>query len=341
MKQPVPDEQIYQEALERQATLTKPPGSLGELECLGARLAAVYGSVRPVVDGVGVALFAADHGVTEAVVSAYPRVVTAQMVRNILGGGAAVSVLCRSTGADLLVIDVGVDAEFDANPRLLGRKVAYGSSNFLHGPAMRADERESAMQAGRDAVQKLLEGGANLLTAGEMGIGNSTSAAALTAALTGRSVDDCTGRGTGVDEEGLVRKRAVVSQALRLHQPDHEEPLVLLERLGGLEIAALTGFYLACFEKRIPVVVDGFITGAAALAACAIEPGVRTVLFASHLSAEPGHELQLRHLGLEPLLRMGMRLGEASGALLCLPILRSAAAILHGMATFEEAMVSE
>lgn len=330
------DESVYKQALERHDTLTKPPGSLGRLEPLGARLAAVQGTVKPTLAKKAVVVFAADHGVTAAGVSAYPKGVTAGMVHNFLARGAAINALARTAGAELIVVDVGVDADtFAPHPHLRSRRVARGTRNLLDGPAMTRAEVEAACRVGLEAAQTLSTQGVTLLAGGEMGIGNTTPAAALTAFFTGRSVGDVTGRGTGVDDEGLARKISVVEQALSKHQ-GAADPLEALARLGGLEIAALTGFYLGAAATRTPVVLDGFITTAAALVAVALAPAARDYLFASHLSQEPGHRAQLTHLGLEPLFDLGLRLGEGTGAVLAFGILEAAAAALS-MATFAEA----
>ncbi len=330
------DKEVYQRALERHATLTKPPGSLGRLEALSARLAAVQGTVKPTITNKAVVVFAADHGVTAAGVSAYPKSVTVGMAKSFLAGGAAVNALARSAGAELLVVDVGIDADLGAHSRLWSRKIARGTRNMLDGPAMTRAETEAACGVGLEAAQKLAAPGGALLAGGEMGIGNTTPAAALTAWFTGRAARDVVGRGTGVDDEGLARKIRVVEQALAKHQ-GITDPLDALARFGGLEIAALVGFFVGAAATRTPVVLDGFIATAAALVAVAVEPAVKDYLFASHLSQEPGHSVQLEHLGLEPLFDFGLRLGEGTGAVLAFGILEGAAATLSEMATFAEA----
>ncbi len=329
------DAQVYQKALERHATLTKPPGSLGGLEPLGARLAAVQGTLKPVITKKAVAVFAADHGVTG--VSAYPREITAGMVQNFLAGGAAINALAGNAGAELLIVDVGVDADFAPHPKLWSRKVARGTQNMLDGPAMTRAETETACEAGLGAARELVSRGANLLAGGEMGIGNTTAAAALTALFTGQSAADVTGRGTGVDDEGLARKISVVEEALAKHRDEVADPLDALAHLGGFEIAALTGFYLGAAAAKTPVVLDGFISTAAALVAVALKPAVKDYLFASHLSQERGHRVQLGHLGLEPMFDLNLRLGEGTGAVLAFGLLEGAARALAGMATFAEA----
>ncbi len=330
------DDGVYRGALERHATLTKPPGSLGRLEALSARLAAVQGTVKPTITNKAVVVFVADHGVTAAGVSAYPKGVTAGMVRNFLAGGAAINALARTAGAELLVVDVGVDANLGSHPGLWSRKIARGTRNMLDGPAMTRTETEAACGVGLEAAQTLAAQGGTLLAGGEMGIGNTTPAAALTAWFTGCAARDVVGRGTGVDDEGLARKIRVVEQALATHQ-GVADPLDALARLGGLEIAALSGFFIGAAATRTPVVLDGFIATAAALVAVAVEPAVKDYLFASHLSREPGHRVQLEHLGLEPLFDFDLRLGEGTGAVLAFGILEGAAASLSEMATFTEA----
>ena len=334
------NQEVAAQARARHDQLTKPPGSLGRLEPLGVRLASIYGTPRPRVEGKGVAVFAADHGVTDAGVSAFPREVTAQMVTNFLRGGAAVNALAGVASASLLVVDVGVETDLKPHASLLSRKVAPGTKNMVDEPAMTPEEVERACKVGVEVAYKLIREGATLLAGGEMGIGNTTAAAALTAVFTGRSVEEVTGRGTGVSDARLAHKVRVIEQVLEKHQPDPNVPLEVLAKVGGLEIAALTGFYLASSTRRVPVVLDGFIATSAALVAAALNPDVTGYLFASHLSQEPGHRRQLEHLGLEPLFDLDMRLGEGSGAVLTFGILESAAAVLSQMATFAEAGVS-
>ncbi len=335
------DREVASQARARHDELTKPPGSLGRLEPLGVRLASVYGTSQPLVTGKGVAVFAADHGVTAAGVSAFPKEVTAQMVANFLRGGAAVNALAKVAGASLLVVDVGVEADLEPHASLLSRKVAPGTKNMVDEPAMTPEEVARACGVGIEVARKLIREGATLLAGGEMGIGNTTAAAALTAVFTRGSVQEVTGRGTGVDDERLAHKVRVIERALGKHQPNSAQPLEVLAKVGGLEIAALTGFYLASAAQRVPVILDGFIATSAVLVAAALSPNVTDYLFASHLSQEPGHKRQLAHLGLEPLFAFDMRLGEGSGAVLAFSILESAAAVLCNMATFSEAGVAD
>ena len=332
---------VLERARTRHATLTKPPGSLGKLEALGVRLAGVYGSERPQIEKKAVVVFAADHGVTRAGVSAYPQAVTAQMVSNFLRGGAAVNALARVAGAELYVVDVGVDADLEAHPQLLNYKVKRGSDNLLTEPALTGQDAIAACAVGVRVARRLRSEGVDLVAAGEMGIGNTTAAAALSAVFLEQPVRTVTGRGTGIDDAGLATKISVIERALARHRPNRNDPLDALAQVGGLEIAALTGFYLAAAAERMAVVLDGFIATSAALVAVALNAHVKDYLFASHLSTEPGHALQLEHLGLEPLFDLNLRLGEGSGAVLALPLLESAAAVLSSMATFAEAGVSD
>jgi nicotinate-nucleotide--dimethylbenzimidazole phosphoribosyltransferase len=316
--------------------LTKPPGSLGRLEPLIVQLAGITGSDAPRIERPAVVVFAGDHGVTAQGVSAYPSAVTAQMVANFVTGGAAINVLARAAGAELVVIDVGV-----AGPGLRGSsRIRAGTRDMTVEPAMTGDEVLRAIGVGRDVVGALVVDGRDAIALGEMGIGNTTAASALVAALTGRPPAEVTGRGTGLDVAAVRRKVAVIEAALRLHQPRPEDPLGTLAALGGLEIAALVGAMLAAAEAHIPVILDGFITGAAALVAVGVAPNLGPRLIASHRSAEPGHRVVLEQLGLEPLLDLDLRLGEGSGAALALPLIRAATRLLAEMATFDSAGVS-
>ena len=327
--------------------LTKPPGSLGRLESLVEQLAGITGSPTPRVDRPAVVVFAGDHGVTARGVSAYPSDVTAQMVANFIGGGAAINVLADAAGAELVVVDVGVSGDGPpAKPavpgaaRLIGARIAAGTRDMTVEPAMRRDEALAAIDVGRRVVEELLATGVDTIAVGEMGIGNTTAASALVAALTGRPPAEVTGPGTGLDAEAVGRKVAVIEAALRRHDPGPDDPIGALATVGGFEIAALVGAILAGAEARTPVVLDGFITGAAALVAATIAPGLGRRLIASHRSPEPGHAVVIEQLGLDPLLDLDLRLGEGTGAALALPLIRSATLLLAGMATFDGAGVS-
>jgi nicotinate-nucleotide--dimethylbenzimidazole phosphoribosyltransferase len=311
---------------------TKPRGSLGRLEELGCRLAGIRGFIPERLEAV-IVVAAADHGVAAEGVSAYPQEVTAQMVANFASGGAAINVLAREAGARLVVVDAGVAVPF-VHENVRSLRVGAGTANLAHGPAMTGEQCGAALAAGRALVEEL--GDVDVVALGEMGIGNTTSASALTAALLGVDPALVCGRGTGLDDGGLERKIDTVRRALAANAGN--EPLAAL---GGFEIAVLAGIAAGCAERRIAVLLDGFITAAAALAAVRLEPGVADVLIASHRSPEPGHILALEALGLEPLLDLGLRLGEASGAALALPLLHASIALLRDMATFDDAGVTD
>ncbi|HXD94902.1 MAG TPA: nicotinate-nucleotide--dimethylbenzimidazole phosphoribosyltransferase [Candidatus Acidoferrum sp.] len=319
-------------------SLTKPPGSLGRLEELAVRLVALTGR-PPRVTAPVIFTFAADHGVVAEGVSAYPQSVTAQMMENFLRGGAAVNVLARQSGAHVVVADFGVATPLGAPAGLVLRRIGAGTANMAQGPAMTRAQAVDAIAAGATLAEDAMAAGADLLGTGEMGIGNTTSASAITAAITGAPADAVTGHGTGVDDAGRRRKVAAIECALRVNAPVAADGLDVLTKLGGFEIAGLVGVILAGAAHRVPVALDGFIAGAAALVAVVLAPRARHALFASHRSAEPGHALGLRHLGLEPYLTLDMRLGEGTGAALFIPLARAAAAIYAEMATFKSAGV--
>jgi nicotinate-nucleotide--dimethylbenzimidazole phosphoribosyltransferase len=352
------DEPAMVAARDRFDRLTKPPGSLGRLESLAVQVAGITGDVTPLLGHPAVVVFAADHGVTARGVSAYPRDVTAQMVANFVRGGAAINVLARLAGATVAVVDVGVagpipagaggaagadgadGAAASAGARLVAARVAAGTRDMTVEPAMSRAEAIAAIEVGRVIVAELIADGRDLIAVGEMGIGNTTAASALAAVFTGTPASEVTGRGTGLDDAAVALKIAVIEAALDRHRPDPADPLGILAAVGGLEIAALVGALLACAESNVPVVLDGFITGAASLVAAAIAPATADRMIASHRSAEPGHRAVLECLGLEPLFELGMRLGEASGAALALPLVRAATTVLAEMATFDSAGVS-
>ena len=321
--------------------LTKPLGSLGRIEEVAFWYARLHGSDRPPSPKGFCAVFAADHGVVEEGISAYPQSVTLQMVRNYLAGGAAISVLSQIHGLTLSIVDVGVNGDLGTHPSLLHRKVRNGTRNFAVEPAMLPAEGLQAMEAGMELAVKASETGSTLLLTGEMGIGNTTAASALAAALLRHPPEDLTGTGAGLTPEGKLRKIRVIDQALARYRPLLASPLDWLFAVGGLEIAALAGFIIGGAVRRIPVILDGFITGAAALAAVTLIPEVRPWLLASHMSQEPGHRRILEHLGLSPLLSLDLRLGEGSGAALAYPLVVSAVELYNRMATFEEARVSQ
>lgn len=335
-----PDETIADAARTRQSQLTKPPGSLGALEDLAVRLAALQKTQAPAVDRVWISVFAADHGVAAEGVSAFPQAVTGEMIRNFARGGAAISVLARTLGATLEVVNLGTVNDPGDIPGVRRAVIAPSSANLCERPAMTHAQLDAALEVGRDSVHRARDCGAQIFIGGEMGIANTTAATALSCALLDAAPDTLTGAGTGLDAEGIEHKRRVVERALARHA-DVRNPLEQLRCLGGFEIAALTGAYVAAAQAGVPVLVDGFIATAAALAAVRIDPGVREWLLFSHCSAEAGHVALLRALDAGPLLDLGMRLGEASGAAVALPLLRLACALHNGMATFAEAGVSD
>lgn len=335
------DRHAEAEAAALHQSLAKPPGALGRLEELGVRLAGMAGTVPPPVpEPVTVAVFAADHGVWAEGVSPWPQEVTAAMVATFCAGGAAINVLARHVGAEVVVVDVGVDAPLDAAPGLLDLKVRPGTANLAVEPAMTEDEAARAWEAGARVAADLVGGGARALVMGDMGIANTTASAALIAAYTGRPAADVTGRGTGIDDATWAHKVRVVERGLRRAEADGSirDPLA---SLGGLEIAALAGFAVAGAAARVPVVVDGVIALAAALAAATREPLAPQYWVAGHRSVEPGASAALEHLGLQPILDLEMRLGEGSGACLAVPVLQAAAKILGEMATLDAAGVSK
>ena len=323
----------------RQDTLTKPPGSLGRLEPLSIQLAGIYGSSKFSVANKTVIVMAADHGVTEEGVSAYPASVTRQMVMNFLHGGAAINVLARQVGAKVVVVDMGVAADFDRSDGLLQHKIAHGTRNFGKGPAMSREEAEQGIQTGIRIMESEISAGLDLVALGEMGIGNSTAASAITAVITGQPVSEVTWRGTGLDDHSLQHKIEVIQKAIEVNHPDPQNALDVLIKLGGFEIAGLAGVALSAASHRIPVVMDGFISSSAALLAYKLDPAIKPYLLASHLSVEKGHRAILDHIGLEPLLNLDLRLGEGTGAVLVFNLIEAAARILNEMSTFDEAGV--
>lgn len=330
-----------EEARQRLDRLTKPAGSLGRLEELAWRLALMAGCCPPAVRRPVIFTLAGDHGVVAEGVSAYPQVVTAQMVENFLAGGAAVNVLARHAGARVVVADLGVAHPLVGRPGLVDLRVGPGTANLARGAAMTRAQAVRAIAAGASLVEAERGRGLDMIGAGEMGIGNSTAAAALTAAFTGADPVDVAGPGTGLDEAGRRRKAEVVARALAVNRPDPEDPLDVLAKLGGFEIAGLVGVILAGAARQLPVMLDGFITGAAALVAVRLAPAARHFVLASHRSAEPGHAAVLADLGLDPYLDLSMRLGEGTGAALGIGLARAAADLLRDMATFKSAGVSE
>jgi nicotinate-nucleotide--dimethylbenzimidazole phosphoribosyltransferase len=334
------DSALMEAAARRHQNLTKPLGSLGRLEELGIRLAGITRRIDPPLQDAVVFILAGDHGVAAEGVSAYPQAVTAQMVLNFLRGGAAVNVLARELGARVVVADLGVAGELPPDPALRRLKVRPGTDNIAQGPAMSRAEALTALGVGRSLVREQLEIGLDVALTGDMGIANTTPSACLVCHFTGLDPAQVVGRGTGVDDAGLARKVRIVAHALKVNREASADPLGALSALGGLEIAGLVGVILEAASRRRPVLLDGFISTAAALVAAALVPACRDYLLAGHRSQELGHAAALGSLGLRPLLDLELRLGEGTGALLALPILRAAVRVLNQMATFEEAGVS-
>jgi nicotinate-nucleotide--dimethylbenzimidazole phosphoribosyltransferase len=338
--QPI-DERAMAEAKIRQETLTKPRDSLGQLESLSAQVAGIRANPRPRITHKVIFTLAGDHGVTEEGVSAYPSEVTAQMVYNFLRGGAGINVLARHVGARVVVADLGTASVLQRHPGLKDKKVAMGTRNMTKGPAMSREEAIRSVEAGMELVEEELGKGIDILGTGDMGIGNTTPSSAMTAILTGAPVAAVTGRGTGLDDEGWKRKVKMIGRALEVNRPDPKDAIDVLAKVGGFEIGGIAGVILAGASHRIPVVIDGFISGAAALVAASLAPRVKPYLIASHQSVEEGHKIILEHLGLNPLLNLGLRLGEGTGAALGISLVEAALKILDEMATFAEAGVPE
>ncbi len=331
----------------RQQNLTKPPGSLGRLEEVSIRLAGIFGTERPSICGKAVIVAAGDHGVVAQGVTGYPQEVTAQMVLNFLAGGAAISVMSRHLGIRQVVVDAGVAAEIPAFPGMAGDvefrslKIGRGTADISQGPAMSREQAVRCLEEGIGLAVEVIESGVDLLGTGDMGIGNTTASSAITSAVTGHPPEETTGEGTGRTPEEMQHKIGVVRTALEVNAPDTNDGVELLAKVGGFEIGVLAGVILGSAVMRKPVVVDGFISGAAALVANAVCPAARDYMLPSHVSAERGHRAALAGLGLTPLLDLGMRLGEGTGAALAMPIVEAAAATLSEMATFAEAGVSD
>ncbi|MEV4660177.1 nicotinate-nucleotide--dimethylbenzimidazole phosphoribosyltransferase [Micromonospora sp. NPDC049301] len=355
-----PDESAMADARELHSRLTKPAGSLGVLEELSVRLAGLAGACPPPLpEPAAVAIFAGDHGVHAQGVTPWPQEVTGQMIGNFLAGGAVVNAFARQAGASVTVVDVGVATPLPAGsaqpaaegagpvvldlstPRLVAASVRRGTRDLAVTAALTRDEARAAVQTGIRIADELIDAGAAILLTGDMGIGNTTPAAVLIAAFTGADPLDATGRGTGVDDPTYARKVAVVRAALARHAPDPADPLGVLAAVGGLEHAALAGLILGAAARRTPVLLDGVIAVSAALAAAAFAPDAVGAMVAGHRSAEPGATVALRHLGLDPLIDLGLRLGEGTGALLALPVVTGAVRVLHEVATFDSAGVAE
>jgi nicotinate-nucleotide--dimethylbenzimidazole phosphoribosyltransferase len=334
------DKKAMAAAQARQDSLTKPQGSLGRLEELSIQLAGIQGKTMPQIKNKAIFTMAGDHGVVEEKVGNWSQEVTAQMVQNFLVGGAGINVLSKQIGARVIVVDMGVASDLK-DVKLLSRKVAKGTQNITLGAAMTEAQAIKAIETGIEIINAEIAKGLDIVGTGDMGIGNTTPSAAICAVFSGRSPAEVTGRGTGIDDEQLRHKIAVIERALAVNKPDPKKPLEVLAKVGGFEIGGLVGVMLGAAAQKVPVMVDGFISGAAAMVAVALSPQVKDYLIAAHVSAERGHRLMLQHLGLKPLVDMEMRLGEGTGAALGIFLAEAACRILSEMATFGEAGVSE
>lgn len=336
-----PDYKLMEAVQVRLDSLTKPLGSLGRLEELAKQIAGITGKDNSDLKNKLIFTLAADHGVTEEGVSAFPKEVTAQMVYNFLRGGAGINVLAKHVGAKVIVVDIGVAEDLKPDPRLIVKKVNYGTKNMAKSAAMSREEAIKAIETGIEIFNAELKNGIDILGTGEMGIGNTTAASAITACFTDKPVEDVSGKGTGLDDSGLKNKIEVIKKSLAINKPDPSDPIDVLSKVGGFEIAGLAGIILAAAANKVPVVIDGFISGAAALVAYKIEPKVNDYLIAAHCSVEAGHKVILEYIGLKPLLDLNLRLGEGTGAALGIGLADAAIKILTQMATFKSANVSE
>jgi nicotinate-nucleotide--dimethylbenzimidazole phosphoribosyltransferase len=332
--------EFLQKAQARLDDLTKPLGSLGRLEEFARRLVAITENTMPTLHKKVVFTFAGDHGIAAEGVSAYPKEVTPQMVINFLNGGAAINVLARHGGAENVIIDIGVDYDFGNNPGLVKRKVMAGTRNMLKEAAMTRDEAEQCLVVGMEIATEYADKGYSLFCTGDMGIGNTTPSSAIAAVLTGKTVAQVTGRGTGIDDEGLKRKIAAIEETIRLRKPDALDPVDVLSKVGGTEIGGIAGLILGAAARRVPVVVDGFISTAGALIAYSMVPSCADYMFAGHNSVEVGHRAVMDRIGLKPILDLDLRLGEGTGAALAMLIIEGGLKIYREMATFSEAGVS-
>ena len=338
--QPLKEDYLKQ-AKARLDSLTKPPESLGRLEVIAQRYAAIKEDMNPPVGRKVIFTFAGDHGIVNEGVSAYPKEVTIQMVLNMLAGGAAVNVLARHVGAKVVVVDIGVAHDFEPTEGLVINKIGYGTKNFAKGHAMTHDEALRSIKTGVDLADEYAGKGVDIIGTGEMGIGNTTPSSAILSVFTGLPAGEVTGRGTGIDDETLRRKVDVIDKAINLNRPDSEDPIDVLAKVGGFEIGGIAGLIIGCVSHRIPVVVDGFISTAGAMIAIALNPTINEYLFYSHLSSEAGHKKMLERLGQEPILDLDMRLGEGTGAAIAMSVIEAAVKIMTEMATFESAGVDK
>lgn len=335
------DEKWFAVAQKHLDNLTKPPGSLGRLEEFARRLVAITENKNPITDRKVMFTFAGDHGIVAEGVAAYPKEVTTQMVFNFLRGGAGINVLARHAGVEVVVIDIGVDHDFEGVEGLMNMKVMRGTRNFAKVPAMTREEAITCIEKGIELANGYARKGYKIFGTGDMGIGNTTPSSAIVAAITGRPAAEVTGKGTGISDEALIRKIAVIENALKLNSPDGKDAIDVLAKVGGAEIGGIAGLVLGAAANRIPVVIDGFISTAGALIAYALEPSSKDYMFAAHNSVEKGHRVMLDAMGLTPILDLDMRLGEGTGAVLAMHLIEAGIRIYKEMATFQEAGVSD
>ena len=335
------NEEYYKKAQQRLDYLTKPKGSLGRLEEFARRYVAITRNLNPRIDKKAIFTFAGDHGVAEEGVSAFPKEVTPQMVLNFLRGGAGINVIAGYVKADVVVIDIGVDYDFDDAPGLVKRKVGRGTKNITKGPAMTKEDAVFALEIGAELAEEYALKGYSIFGTGDMGIANTTPSSAIVAAITGRPIEKVTGRGTGIDDKTFKKKVEVIKKALEVNRPDPKDPIDVLSKVGGYEIAGITGLIIGGASKRIPVVVDGFISTAGALIATELEPKTKDYIFMAHRSVEVGHQVALERIGQRPFVDLDMRLGEGTGSAIGISLIEIGIKVLTEMATFGEAGVAE
>lgn len=335
------DQSYFQKAQAKLDNLTKPRGSLGKLEDFAKRIVAIKEDLHPRIDRKKIVTFAADHGIADDGISAFPKEVTSQMVLNFLKGGAGVNVLARHVGAEVAVVDIGVDHDFGQMDGLVVQKIGKGTGNISKGPAMKREDAVKSLLVGIEMAERAHQDGVDVLGLGDMGIGNTTPSSAILAAITGKDAKQVTSRGTGIDDATLSRKVDLIEKSLEVNRPDPKDTIDVLAKVGGFEIGGIAGAIIGCARNRIPVVIDGFICSAGALIAFGLNPLVREYVFASHLSVEQGHRVMLDHMELSPMFDLSLRLGEGSGAALGIGLLEAGVRILNEMATFDSAEVSD
>ena len=336
-----PDLGLMKQVQARLDSLTKPRGSLGRLEELAKQIVSITANLSPRIEKKAIIIMTADHGVVEEGISAYPGEVTPQMVYNFLNGGAAINVLARHIGAEVLVVDVGVASDFQEHQSLMLEKIGYGTKNMVKGPAMTDEQAVKSLEVGIEAAEEMIKKGYDIIATGDMGIGNTTASSAIAAVICRTGVESVTGYGTGIDDRCLENKINVIKKAISVNKPDAADGIDVLSKVGGFEIGGIAGIILGCASGRTPVVIDGFISGAGALIAAAISPDSTNYMIASHCSSEKGHRIVLDRLGLKPLFDFDMRLGEGTGAAIGISIIEASVKILNEMATFSQAGVSE